>query len=208
MVMDHAIVGVSSSPDLDQYTEAKIRAQAEFKAIKKSATHPAEGFRYATLKDVSDALLPALLKHGFPMPSYCTGYGPQGWVMVGKLTHKSGQWESSTVPLMLGYEGSNPGVQAFAAACTEAKKILFQGLAGGWQEGDEPEAAAPEVEEEEPENDLVKRAEAKLAEKQDNAKEVGKILGHLDILVEQGQVPAKSAKRLREQYQPKEVASV
>lgn len=200
MVLDHAIIGVSSSPDLDQYTEAKIKAQARFKAIKKSATHPVDGFKFSTFKDCTDAMLAGLLENGFPMPTFSTGYGPKGWVIVGKLAHKSGQWESSTMPLLLGMDESNPGMQRMAADITEAKKVLFKALAGGWEEGDEPEVVAEVEEVEEPLNELIVRAAKKLQEKKDNPKEVAKILGHLDMLVEQGTVPAKQAKQLRDTY--------
>jgi len=199
MVMDHAIIGVSSSPDLDQYTEAKIKAQAAFKAIKKSETHPVDGFKFSTFKDITDALLKPLLDNGFPMPTFSPGYGPKGLVLVGRMLHKSGQWESCTLPLVS--SSDETGMQRLAADITEGKKILFKLLAGGWEEGDEPEAVAqPEEVKEEPVNEIVIRAEKKLQEKKDSPKDVAKILSHLDILVEQGEVSPVQAKRLRDTY--------
>jgi hypothetical protein len=199
MVMDHAIIGVSSSPDLDLYTEAKIKAQAGYKAIRKSATHPVDGFKFSTFTDITDALLKPLLDNGFPMPSFSPGYGPKGWVLVGKMLHKSGQWESCTLPLLS--NSDEPGMQRLGADITEGKKILFKILAGGWEEGDEPEAAVePEEVKEEPVNEMVIRAEKKLQEKKDSPKDIAKILKHLDILVEQGEVSPGQAKRLRDTY--------
>lgn len=199
MVMDHAIIGVSSSPDLDLYTEAKIKAQTGYKAIKKSATHPIDGFKFSTFKDICDALLKPLLDNGFPMPSFSPGYGPKGLVLVGRMLHKSGQWECCTLPLLAASD--EPGMQRLAADITEGKKILFKILAGGWEEGDEPEVVAqPEEIKEEPVNEIVLRAEKKLEEKKDSPKDVAKILKHLDILVEQGEVSPGQAKRLRDTY--------
>jgi len=200
MVMDHAIIGVSSSPDLDLYTEAKIKAQSAFKAIRKSETHPVDGFKFSTFKDITDALLKPLLDNGFPMPSFSPGYGPKGLVLVGRMLHKSGQWESCTLPLLAASD--EPGMQRLAADITEGKKILFKLLAGGWEEGDEPESVSQPTEEvkEEPVNEIVVRAEKKLQEKKDSPKDVDKILKHLDILVEQGEVSPGQAKRLRDTY--------
>lgn len=217
MVLDHAIAGVSSSPELDQYTDGKIKAQAMFKAIKKSATHPVDGFKFSTFKDCTDAMLPGLLANGFPMPTFATGRGPTGWVIVAKLTHRSGQWESSTMPLLLGYEDSQAGIQRLAADITEAKKVLFKALAGGWEEGDEPEAEA-EVQPEPPKEEvkaevkpvakpltLVQRAEARLKEKFQSGtiEDIEKIFNHLDLLVESKEVKASEVTALRKKYAPK-----
>lgn len=209
MQMDHGLSGVSSSADTKAYTAALRKAQASYKAIAKSGENKTEGFRYATLKDICDALLPSLLANGFTMPTFLTGLASHGWVMVGRLNHESGEWMSCVCPLMLGFTPEDrPGIQTFEIQCTYAQKILFRCLAGGWLVGDEgpnqPEetASAPiEAAVEEPtKSDLVKRAEAKLEKEKDNAEQVTLILHHLDLLVEQGAVTAAESKRLRKKY--------
>jgi hypothetical protein len=223
MVLDHAIAGVSSSPELDQYTDAKIKAQAQFKAIKKSATHPVDNFRFSTFKDCTDAMLPGLLANGFPMPTFATGYGPKGWVIVAKLTHRSGQWESSVMPLPAGADDSRAGIQSLAADITEAKKVLFKALAGGWEEGEEPEAEEPAKEEapkEEPKKgapkpvvkplSMIQRAEARLREKFSSGpiEDIEKIFNHLDLLVESKEVKQSEVDALRKKYLPPDVEAV
>jgi len=211
MQMDHGLSGVSSSPETKSFTAALRKAQATYKAIAKSGENKEEGFRYATLKDICDALLPSLLANGFTMPTFLTGFqAVHGWVMVGRLNHESGEWVSCVCPLMLGFTPEDrPGIQTFEIQCTYAQKILFRCLAGGWLAGDEqPVAAAPaeeaaapvEAPVEETKSDLIKRAEAKLEKEKDNVEQVTLILHHLDILVEQGAVTAADCKRLRKKY--------
>ena len=217
MELHHELAGVSSSQETKALYKALCSAQKKYQPIKRSGVNRIEGFRYPTFRDICDATLPSLLENGFAQPSYMTGYdrGRGQWVMVGTLNHESGEWISSVCPLLMGYpEGSHPGIQNLEIDCTYAKKILHQGLCGGWLESEEgePTAAAveqapevkPEPAKEEPlpvkkqpakkpaaksdANEVIRRAEAALATKGHDEEAVKKIFGHLADFVEQGRV--------------------
>jgi hypothetical protein len=118
-------------------------------------------------------------------------------------------------PLLLGFgPNDRPGVQTLEVENTYAKKILHQGLCGGWLESEEGEPA-PAVVEQAPEekpvpakeepltvkkqpakkpaaksdaNEVIRRAEAALATKSHDEEAVKKIFAHLADFVEQGRV--------------------
>jgi len=139
MKLDSALTGVSSSNDLGALYSALNKAQAMYKPIKRSGFNKMDDFRYATLRDIVDATLPGLLANGFTMPTFQMGRDEKSgqWIGVGTLHHASGEWISSTCPLLMGYEKANPGIQLLEINITYAKKILMQGLCGGWMVADE-----------------------------------------------------------------------
>jgi hypothetical protein len=159
MVIDHQFPGCTSSPEIGRLIQALAKAQAEFKPVAKSAAFGGDDpYRYSTWKDLCDALLPTLLKHGLvflPQQSIT----PHGWIMVGRLCHcESGEWVSSTCPIRDGSHAGNLAAdpRAWEIACTYAKKNLFLLLAGGWPEGDETEEqqAAEDAKSEAPEEQV------------------------------------------------------
>jgi len=139
MKLDSALTGVSSSNDLGALYSALNKAQAMYKPIKRSGFNKMDDFRYATLRDIVDATLPGLLANGFTMPTFQMGRDEKTgqWIGVGTLHHASGEWISSTCPLLMGYENARPGIQLLEINITYAKKILMQGLCGGWMDADE-----------------------------------------------------------------------
>lgn len=143
MDLSHELAGVSSSPETKALYTALAQAQMHYKPIKRSCKNAIEDFRYATFRDICDAVMPGLLAHGFTQPTFATGFDKamNRWVMVGTLNHTSGEWISSLCPLLLGYEESRPSIRELEIDCTYAKKILMQGLCGGWMEGEDGEPA-------------------------------------------------------------------
>lgn len=148
MRLDNHLVGVSSSPETGELYKALNKAQQKFSPIKRSGVNKLEGFKYPTLRDICDATMPGLLSAGFTMPTFQVGFDTtlNEWVMVGTLCHESGQWISSVCPLLLGYGESNPGIQVLEIGATYCKKVLMQGLCGGWLESEEGEPEPPKPE--------------------------------------------------------------
>ena len=237
MKLDNNIAGMSSSLETSELYKALNKAQAAYTPIKRSGLNQAGGFKYATLRDICDAVMPGLLANGFTMPTFMTGFDTEikQWVMVGTLVHQSDQYISSVCPLLMGYQPEDrPGIQTLEIGATYAKKIIMQGLAGGWLESEEgepqPEAKVePKVEEKKPDalpetvkqkkkakaqvmsdeaRDLLERAKVKLAEKAGDEAHCKKIWDHLDVLVKQGTVPASEVLLLKAKALPATVLEV
>lgn len=208
MVLHDDLAGVSSSPETAALYKALCQAQKKYRPIKRSGRNAVEGFDFSTLKDICDALMPGLLENGFCMPTFATGYDRNlaQWVCVGTLAHESGEWISAVCPLLMGWpEHARPTLRELEIDCTYAKKVLMQGLCGGWPEGPEgeeqvaPPAAEPEAlpvkkqrASKKPESDaaqILARADAALTDKAGDEEGIAKILGHLSQFVDEGRVP-------------------
>lgn len=231
------INGMNSSVETSELYKALNKAQASYAPIKRSGLNQAGGFKYATLRDICDAVMPGLLANGFCMPTFMTGFDTEirQWVMVGTLVHQSDQYISAVCPLLMGYQPEDrPGIQTLEIGATYAKKILMQGLAGGWLESEEGEPQ-PEVkvevkvEEKKPDalpetvkqkkkakaqvmsdeaKDLLERAKVKLAEKAGDEAHCKKIWDHLDVLVKQGTIPGSEVLLLKAKALPATVVEV
>ena len=225
MEIDNYIRGVTSSPETKQLVTALATAQMEYKPIKKTGRNEYGKFDYSTLGDICVALLPALNKHGFPMPLFQTGYMGTELVMVGRLMHNTGEWVSCVLPMrdMIDKNGNRrEDNQSLEAASTYTKKQLFLQLAGGWSVGAEDLEQAEEAhsqvnaevaKEKTPPaktSDLFKRVEAKAKTLVKLPAELAKVMGQAESLAETGDLTADEMAKLRRQFGqllPKEVAS-
>jgi hypothetical protein len=220
MEIDNYIRGVTSSPETKQLVTALALAQMEYKPIKKTGRNEYGKFDYSTLGDICVALLPALNKHGFPMPLFQTGYMGADLVMVGRLVHKTGEWVSCVLPMrdMIDKNGNRrEDNQSLEAASTYTKKQLFLQLAGGWSVGAEdieqteeahsqvnaetakaktPPAPAPKA----PKSDLFKRVEAKCKTLVKLPAELAKVMGQAEGLAETGDLTADEIAKIRRQF--------
>jgi len=225
MELDNYIRGVTSSPEIKQLVTALAEAQKEYKPIKKTGRNEFARFDYSTLGDICTALLPALNKHGFPMPLFQTGYMGGELVMVGRLVHKTGEWVSCILPMrdMIDKNGNRrQDNQSLEAASTYTKKQLFLQLAGGWSVGAEDieqrEEAVSQINAEIAKEkappapakaDLFKRVEAKCKALTKLPAELAKVMAQAEELVETGDLTADEMAKLRRQFGailPKEVA--
>jgi hypothetical protein len=225
MEIDNYIRGVTSSPETKQLVTALALAQMEYKPIKKTGRNEYGKFDYSTLGDICVALLPALNKHGFPMPLFQTGYMGTELVMVGRLVHKTGEWVSCVLPMrdMIDKNGNRrEDNQSLEAASTYTKKQLFLQLAGGWSVGaedlEQAEEAHSQVNAEvakektppAPKSDLYKRVESKLKTLTKLPAELAKVMGQAEGLAETGDLTADEMAKLHRQFGallPKEVAN-
>ena len=118
---------------------ALVKAQAEFKAVKKSCENKFAGFRYPSYADMAAATYPALNKHGV-----FVHYQQDGDDLTGFLLHAdTGQSLASTAPLLYPTDRKTGQPQrdgqGLEIALAYAKKILVMELTGAWLEGSEPE---------------------------------------------------------------------
>jgi hypothetical protein len=219
MELDNYIRGVTSSPDTKQLVTALAKAQMEYKPIKKTGRNEYGKFDYSTLGDICVALLPALNKHGFPMPLFQTGYMGTELVMVGRLMHNTGEWLSCVLPMrdMIDKNGNRrEDNQSLEAASTYTKKQLFLQLAGGWSVGAEDleqaeeahsqvnaevaKEKAPAPAPKAPKNDLFKRVEAKCKTLVKLPAELAKVFAQAESLAETGDLTADEISKLRRQF--------
>lgn len=140
MNMDARLFGVTESPDTKDLVAALAKAQAEFKAVKKSGENTFAGFKYPTFSDMAVAVYPALNKHGLVL-QFQEGSIDGREVLVGRLRHASGQWVASTCPV---YFPSRKGEvqedgQGLEVGNAYARKTILMQLTGAWLEGSEPE---------------------------------------------------------------------
>jgi hypothetical protein len=140
MVIDHAFPGITSSPNTELLVAALCKAQAEYPAIEKGGNNTFGKYKYMRYSDICEALREPLLKHGLPLPQIKLAFFAGQWVVVGTLSHISGQFVTSLCPLYLGFdkEGApRQDMQSLGSAVTYAKKYLLLGLVGGWAEDDD-----------------------------------------------------------------------
>jgi hypothetical protein len=218
MKLDSALTGVSSSNDLGELYAALNKAQAMYLPIKRSGHNKVENFRYATLRDIVDATLPGLLANGFTMPTFQMGRDEKTgqWIGVGTLHHASGEWISSACPLLMGYENARPGIQLLEINITYAKKILMQGLCGGWMDTDEEseeelnvaaqaEAAKPTVTEMVSEKITAPRVAVDIAASPEGAAEGGEVTPEVTPPVS---LPAPVKQQKKSKSQPPSAAAI
>ena len=118
---------------------ALVKAQAEFKPVRKSCENKFAGFFYPSYADMAAATYPALNKHGF-----FVHYEQDGDDLTGYLRHAdTGQSLASTAPLLYPTDRKTGQPQrdgqGLEIALAYAKKILVMELTGAWLEGSEPE---------------------------------------------------------------------
>lgn len=216
MEIDNYIRGVTSSPETKQLVTALAKAQMEYKPIRKTGRNEYGKYDYSTLGDICVALLPALNKHGFPMPLFQTGYMGTELVMVGRLVHNTGEWVSCVLPMrdMIDKNGNRrEDNQSLEAASTYTKKQLFLQLAGGWSVGAEDleqaeeavsqtnaEIAKEKAPPPAPKTDLFKRVEAKCKTLVKLPAELAKVMGQAEGLAESGDLTADEMAKLRRQF--------
>jgi len=140
MTIDHALVGVTSSPDTSELVKALVLAQSQYPSVSKTGNNTFAHYRYLTYSGICEALRGPLNKNGLSIPQVCLTRVGSEWIAVGTLRHQSGQFLTSLCPLYLGVDKKgDPRVdmQSLGSAYTYAKKYLLLGLCGGWAEEDD-----------------------------------------------------------------------
>lgn len=150
MVIDHALPGLTSSPETKQLVTALVKAQSKFPAIDKGGNNTFGKYKYLRYSDICEALRGPLTEEGLGLPQVCLTRINGEWVALGTLRHTSGEFVTSLCPIYLGTDkAGNPrqDMQSLGSAYTYAKKYLLLGLVGAWAEDDDDGAkVSPQAE--------------------------------------------------------------
>ena len=139
-MLDHALPGLSSSPETTELVKALVAAQAKFPAIEKGGSNTFGKYKYMRYSDICEALREALNGAGLMLPQVCLTKAGGDWIAVGTLRHTSGQYVTSLCPIYMGVDKAGEqrmDMQSLGSAYTYAKKYLLLGLVGAWAEDDD-----------------------------------------------------------------------
>lgn len=131
-----------TSESLDQLIPALINARGKFDAFTKDNTAKVEStkggysYKYGDLGALFDASFPALLAHGL-MLSQTPDVDEQGFCLVTRLSHSSGQWMEGRFPLRV-YDRA----QEMGSLITYARRYAAQSMLGIAAEADDDGATA------------------------------------------------------------------
>ena len=133
------IVGVNMnihSEQIDLITAALSKAQAEIENPSKDNLNPHFKSRYADLATVLEVCRGPLSKHGLSItqPLFMEG---EKLVLATILSHTSGQWIKSFIPLPV----QKPGSQEIGSCITYMRRYSLASLVGIFQEDDDGEAS-------------------------------------------------------------------
>jgi len=119
-----------------QAIKALIQAQKQMAKVLKRATNPHFRSKYADLKSVVEAVMPAFLNNGFAV-TQPNGADELGDYVETILMHSSGFLFKSKVYLRLGKQD----MQGYGSATTYARRYGLLGMAGVAPEDDDANAA-------------------------------------------------------------------
>jgi hypothetical protein len=119
-----------------QARKALIQAQKQMAKVLKKATNPHFRSKYADLKSVVEAVMPAFLNNGFSV-TQPNGANELGDYVETILLHENGAAFVSRVYLRLGKQD----MQGYGSATTYARRYGLLGMAGVAPEDDDGNAA-------------------------------------------------------------------
>lgn len=124
------------SEQIDLITAALAKAQSEIENPSKDSTNPHFKSRYADLANVLEVCREPLSKNGLcvTQPLFMEG---DKIVLATILSHTSGQWIKSFIPLPV----QKPGSQEIGSCITYMRRYSLSALVGVFQEDDDAEAA-------------------------------------------------------------------
>lgn len=140
MMIDHALPGLTSSPETKQLVTALVKAQSQFPAIDKGGNNTFGKYKYMRYSDICEALRGPLNAEGLMLPQVCLTRINGEWVALGTLRHTSGEFVTSLCPIYLGFDKAGNmrlDMQSLGSSYTYAKKYLLLGLVGAWAEDDD-----------------------------------------------------------------------
>jgi hypothetical protein len=127
------------SEQIDKFIPAFIKAQEQINHAVFDSTNPAFKSRYASLESVVNAVKAPLNNNGFALTQSLT-FTPDATTVVTQLTHTSGQWMRSYIPLML----DKNSAQGQGSAITYARRYSLLAICGmGADDDDANIASAP-----------------------------------------------------------------
>lgn len=129
-----------TSEQLDQIAPALLAAQQEFANPKKDTK--GHHYKYATLDQVIDCVVPVLNTHGIMLTQNHVASEPGTVGLSTTLIHESGQFIESTMTIPMEGNKSMSACQQYGSASTYARRYAIQSAAGLCAEADDD--AAPQ----------------------------------------------------------------
>lgn len=126
-----------TSAKVDKIMPQLVKAQSEMGSPKFDKTNPHFKTKYASLGEMYRAAKPALNAHALLLSQPVRSYE-----VVTRITHTSGQWVQSSVPIIT----ARPGSQDFGSGLTYAKRqglCSLLAIAGEEDDDGESQARAP-----------------------------------------------------------------
>lgn len=170
------------SENIAELASALAKAQGEFVPALKDSANPFFKSKYANLCSIVKSCQEPLSRHGISF-SQSTQKMDGEWVLITKLMHSSGQWVSSTTPIIT----LKPDIQSFGSASTYARRYSLAALAGVTTDEDDDGEASMSRDQPSP---AQKKYEEKKEEKKTSktktvtegqAKELDAMLGMCDL---------------------------
>lgn len=124
------------SPEIDKLTAAFIEARKAMKPVKEDAK--ANYGTYVSIAEIKSCTQEALLAHGLSLTQGRTFKDGIVFVVT-KLTHTSGQWQASYVPLYIPENPKNVD-QAYGASYSYQRRYELYGLFGIMGEDNDPDS--------------------------------------------------------------------
>jgi hypothetical protein len=116
---------VMTSPEVAKVSAALVKAQADIRAVEKSATNPHFRSKYVPLDAIIAMARPALAKHGIAIVQAGTPFDDgKGLLVETRLVHESGEWISGVVFIPFGK--ADP--QGAGAAMTYGRRFGLSAL--------------------------------------------------------------------------------
>lgn len=115
---------MKTSETIDAISKALAAAQGEMKNAVLNCTNPHFKNRYADLAAIRDACIPTLAKHHIAV-TQATAIDAEGFRLVTRLSHESGQWIEGSYPLAV---MQNP--QQMGSQLTYARRYSLSSICG------------------------------------------------------------------------------
>lgn len=138
---------MNRSESINELTKALSAAQGEIKGAVKDQANPFYRSTYADLQSVWDAIREPMSKNGIAITQF-PEERESGLILTTMLSHSSGQWLESSLPVRPGYtdkEGNFVPLhdpQAMGSAITYARRYALQAVAGVAPMDDDGNAAS------------------------------------------------------------------
>lgn len=116
---------MEQSEDIKELATALNEFQAELVTVGKTAANPFFKSKYAPLDEIMLKAQPVLTKHGLSVTQPPSYLGAQP-ALTTILMHTSGQWQRSTMPLLVAKEDP----QAHGSAITYARRYSYAAVLG------------------------------------------------------------------------------
>lgn len=128
---------MNTSEQINELATALSKTQGEMGHASKDTSNPFFKSKYADLASVIDASRPSLAKNNLSV-SQVASCSLNGWVVISRLMHSSGQWIEGSTPIL----NTKGDAQGFGSAMTYARRYGMSALIGLTQDDDDANDAS------------------------------------------------------------------